>query len=280
MNERAKEAGAINTNFTNAHGMPDDGHLSTAYDMARIMMAAVGTPGFNEIFSAQSFLMPPTNKHEEPRVFNSRNPMLTGYEGLIAEKTGWTISSQHTLVSAAERNGRRLVCAVLMSPEAGDKYEDTALLLDFGFEAFEVLQFTAEELDIQAGFSILVPKGADKEDIDVIFTKNGQDLQVRFTLKPSFEIPAYAELGMFELTVIPDAPPAGSVEAAAEVTGGAAPREEVTQGGVGGLILLWAARVFAAVLGLCVLLFIVMLIMRWTNIRRYRRRHRGRRMFR
>ena len=137
-----------------------------------------------------------------------------------------------------------------------------------------MLRFAPEELDLPAGFSFLVPKGAGKEDIEVIVTENGQDMQVRFTLKPEFAIPAYAELGVLELTVLPDEPDGGLVDAAAEVTGGSL-QDEGGQGAApvtGALVLLWAARVFAAILGLCVLLFIVLLTMRWINIRKYRRR--------
>ena len=93
MNERAYELGALNTNFINAHGMPDPNHRTTAYDMSLIVKAAIDTPGFCEIFSTHRYDMPSTNKRDKPRIFRNLNRMMTGaykYEGLIAGKTGWT----------------------------------------------------------------------------------------------------------------------------------------------------------------------------------------------
>jgi D-alanyl-D-alanine carboxypeptidase len=287
MNERAVEAGAKNTNFTNAHGMPDDDHLSTAYDLAKILMAAVNTPGFNRFFSARSFTMPPTNKQEEPRFFNSRNPMLAGnleYEGIIAEKTGWTIASQHTLVTAAERDGRRLICVVLKSPDRDDKYKDTALLLDYGFENFTRLDYTAGELQdiandgkIAGDFSLLVPNGMTKQDVDirhrVIDDDENRSLhRFVFALEPSDSW--YAGLGELEYTVVHREEYGEPVEAFAEITG------DGDETGPGGLVLRWIARIFAVIIGLCAVMFIYLLLLRWVRIRRYRRRHRGRRLFR
>jgi len=149
MNQRAKELGALNTNFVNPHGMPDNNHLTTAYDMALISMAAVNTPGFNEIFSTRRYEMPPTNRRATPRIFRNLNRMMDGayeYKDLIAGKTGWTRSSEYTLFAAAERDGRTLVGIAIKSPLIDDKYEDMTQMFDFGFAEFDKIGFTAEEL--------------------------------------------------------------------------------------------------------------------------------------
>ena len=144
MNGRAKEAGALGTNFTNAHGLFDENHYTTAYDMARITMAAIKSPVFTKIFSTLIYEMPPTNKQREVRTFRCTNAMLTGkykYEGVIAAKTGWINQSGNTLVTAARRNGRTLIAVVMQSAGKNDACEDTTALLDYGFslpaEAFE-----------------------------------------------------------------------------------------------------------------------------------------------
>ena len=168
MNERAKELGALNTNFVNTHGMPDDNHLTTAYDMALISMAAINTPGFNEIFNAHRYVMPPTNVRSTPRTFRNLNRMMTGdfyYEDLISGKTGWTRSSQYTLFAAAERDGRKLVGILIKSPLIDDKYEDMTLMFEYGFDAFERVTFSREELE---RFSIRDARGRDLvEDVTV-----------------------------------------------------------------------------------------------------------------
>jgi tetratricopeptide (TPR) repeat protein len=136
MNRRAFKEGALNTTFVNTHGMPDDSHFSTAYDMAYIAMAAINTPGFNKMFSANIFVIPTTNRWHENRVLRNRNSMITGefvYDGLIAGKTGWTQSSGYTLFTAATRDNRTLIGILLNSPDIDDRYKDMTLLLDYGF---------------------------------------------------------------------------------------------------------------------------------------------------
>ena len=292
MNDRARELGAMNTNFENSHGMPNDDHLSTAYDMALITIAAINTPGFTEIFSALEYEMPPTNIYESPRLFRARNPMMSGdyiYEGIIAEKTGWTRSSQHTLVTAAERDGRTLVAVVIKSPMMIDKYEDMTLLLDYGFDGFEFLTFTAEELsrrdyslkaaggdeitvDITAeeGFRFLAPKGVTKSDVDIRYTLESEVLDrelivsAKFSLDARRHLPAYAELGEIMLTAILTGPYGEHIPDGAE-TGG-------EQGGSGspGIYEIGAKRmtipaisVTAGILSLnCLVLFILLSLFR------------------
>ena len=221
MNERAIELGALNTNFVNTHGMPDDEHLTTAYDMALISIAAINTPGFNEIFSAHDYEMPPTNLQETPRELENRNRMITGiyiYDGLIAGKTGWTRSSQHTLFTAAERDGRTLISILMMSPMINDKYEDATLLFDYGFNDLNHIVFSVEELEgyvlldadgikvsaeliAHEAFTCLIPKSFTKDHINIEYIVESGDieeeLQVRvvFTLGASPLWPGYTELG-------------------------------------------------------------------------------------
>jgi D-alanyl-D-alanine carboxypeptidase (penicillin-binding protein 5/6) len=87
MTARARELGALNTNFTNAHGLPDAAHYTTAYDMALIMSAAIKIREFNNMFSAVLFQMPPTNMQPDARVFNRVNSLIEG-PNIIAEKIG------------------------------------------------------------------------------------------------------------------------------------------------------------------------------------------------
>ncbi|EEG77951.1 D-alanyl-D-alanine carboxypeptidase family protein [Dethiobacter alkaliphilus] len=149
MNKRAAEYGAKNTNFTNAHGLPDSDHYTTAYDMALILKQAVKNPAFREIFSARNYEMPPTNKQPESRHFRNRNSLLSGrYEDaeILASKTGWTTLAGHTLVTAARQENRELIAVVLNSQDRRSRYDDTIKLLDYGFNQFSEVSFSMEEL--------------------------------------------------------------------------------------------------------------------------------------
>jgi len=187
MNARAVELGALSTTFVNTHGMPDRNHLTTAYDMALISMAAVNTPGFNEIFNAHEYTIPPTNQRERPRVLRNLNRMMTGafvYDGLIAGKTGWTRSSEYTLFAAAERDGRTLIGISIKTPLIDDKYIDMTKMFDYGFDELDSISFSAYELDrlipvdfegyedhaavtVHDDFTCLIPKAFSKDDIGI-----------------------------------------------------------------------------------------------------------------
>ncbi|NPV93558.1 MAG: D-alanyl-D-alanine carboxypeptidase [Firmicutes bacterium] len=139
MNQRAREAGALNSNFVNPSGLPDDAHVSTAYDMAVIARAALQNDRFREIFGTVRYTIPPTNKQPESRDLWAEHRMLTTnrfyYEGVIGGKTGYTQISQNTLVTAARRGDRELI-AVVMKSQNYDVYNDTIALFDYGFDQF------------------------------------------------------------------------------------------------------------------------------------------------
>lgn len=227
MNRRAKEAGALNTNFTNAHGLPDENHYTTAYDMARITMATIRLPEFVTIFTAEKYDMAPTNLQTEERHFWCRNAMMVGdykYDGIIVEKTGWTDEAKHTLVTAAKRGDRTLIAVVMKSPNPSDKWKDATALLDYGFGEFKGVSFSAEELfqesyvitdasgvntDVSlssaSGFDCLIPRALTKADVKIeyVLDNNGAytdpRVQAAFSLKSSDINPIYAELGRIEM---------------------------------------------------------------------------------
>jgi D-alanyl-D-alanine carboxypeptidase len=149
MNQRAREAGALNSNFVNPHGLPDEEHVSTAYDMAMITRVALQNDKFRGIFGTVRYTIPSTNKQPESRDLWSEHRMLTTnkfyYEGVIGGKTGYTAISQNTLVTAAQRGDRELI-AVVMKSQAYGVYTDTMALFDYGFNQFTEASFNPAEL--------------------------------------------------------------------------------------------------------------------------------------
>lgn len=139
MNARAKKIGCKNTNFQNPHGLHDDNHYTTAYDMALITREALSSDKFREIISTYNYEIPGTNLIKEKRVFQNHHGMLPQgkypYDGCIGGKTGFTSKAGHTLVTCAERDGMTLICAVMKSDVVC--YKETKDLLDYGFNNFE-----------------------------------------------------------------------------------------------------------------------------------------------
>ncbi|MCL2301321.1 MAG: hypothetical protein FWC27_14355, partial [Firmicutes bacterium] len=209
MNARAREAGALDTNFVNANGLNNANHYTTAYDMARITLEAIKNPAFKEIFGALSYNIPPTNKQPQARALHCTNLMKRGryqYEGIVAAKTGWTRQAKHTLMTVAERDGRTLIGVVMKSGGKRDRWEDMTELLDYGFENFTQISFSAEELrregiSAEQGFSCLIPSALTKADVDIAYT-TAAGAQGEPAVKAVFTLKAhgyYAALGELEM---------------------------------------------------------------------------------
>ena len=134
MNEKAKELGANNSHFVNAHGLHDPNHYTTPHDMALIYQAALRNPTFKEIDSTATYTIPATNL-TGARALSMGHKMVNGqmpFEGVFAGKTGNTAEAGRTLLTAAERDGHTLISVVMKSNN--DKfYLDTEILLEYGF---------------------------------------------------------------------------------------------------------------------------------------------------
>lgn len=129
MNEKAAELGLHDTQFQNPHGLPADGHYTTARDLARIAAAAMQNPTFREIVTTVRYSVPQEGTGAT-RLFLNHNRLLSTYKGAIGIKTGFTRSSGRCLVSAAERDG---LCLIAVTLNDGSDWRDAAALFDWGF---------------------------------------------------------------------------------------------------------------------------------------------------
>lgn len=187
MTSEAKALGALNTNFTNANGLPDENHYTTAYDMAVITRAALQIPGFTDYFSTVDYECPATNKHADPRSFHNKDQLLPGgpyyYEGVQMAKTGWTSSAQGTFVTAVKRGDTTLIAVLLKSVLTEFKYKDAWILLNYGFDQFRRVTVTGEELAEKLSlrgynavpgqeYSVLIPADSTVSQLAVSLAEN------------------------------------------------------------------------------------------------------------
>ena len=135
MNQKATELGLSSTHFTNPHGLHDKEHYTTAYDLAVLTSEALKNEIFLEICSTKTKTIP-LNLNEGTRYLTNHNKLLRSYKGCIGVKTGFTKASGRCLVSAAEREGLRLIAVTLNAP---DDWRDHASMLDFGFDRYDRL---------------------------------------------------------------------------------------------------------------------------------------------
>ncbi|MEA3424410.1 MAG: D-alanyl-D-alanine carboxypeptidase family protein [Bacillota bacterium] len=202
MNEKAKEIGALNSNFINPHGLHDENHYTTAYDLSLIAREAYKNPIFQEIVKMSTYSIEPTEYQEETRYMHTTNKFLNStdliyYKGkyITAKynivdgiKTGYTTVSKNNLVSTAQKNGIRLISVVFKS-DPNNIYSDSRALLDYGFDNYKYHSFTFSgnkitSIPIENGtknsadlfsdktITGLIPKDFNIENIDEVINTN------------------------------------------------------------------------------------------------------------
>ncbi|MBR6478776.1 MAG: D-alanyl-D-alanine carboxypeptidase [Lachnospiraceae bacterium] len=145
MNKRAKELGAVDSNFVNPNGLPNEEHVTSAYDLAMIGRA------FFSIDYLCNITLQPKLVVEKPNgtltEWNQMPLIPTGkyaYEYVVGCKTGYTDSAHNTMVSCAEKNGMRLICVVL-NDDNPMYNEDTIALFEYGFSNFNKVNVSQTE---------------------------------------------------------------------------------------------------------------------------------------
>jgi len=137
MNQRTRELGLVNSSWANPHGLDDDRHLTSAYDLARITREAFQYEMFNKIIVTDSWTMPWQGNDYDRTLYN-HNQLLDLYEGADGVKTGYTGKSGSCLVASATREGLRLIGVVLGCPDQAH-YDEMIKLLDYGFSGYEAV---------------------------------------------------------------------------------------------------------------------------------------------
>ncbi|RFA37207.1 D-alanyl-D-alanine carboxypeptidase [Virgibacillus dokdonensis] len=135
MNEKARWLGMNDTNFANPHGLDEEGHYSTAYDMATLMRYAMKNPTFQKVTGATSYLA-------ETRIYSwqNKNKLLTQYyDHSTGGKTGYTKQTGRTLVSTAEKDDMNLIAVTLNAP---DDWRDHITMFEWGFEEYNIETLT------------------------------------------------------------------------------------------------------------------------------------------
>lgn len=166
MNEKAAELSMSSTAFKNPHGLSEDGHYTTARDYSRLMAYALEDPVFTEMIGTKKKIFSSENG-EKTRVLTNHNRLLNTYKNMIGGKTGFTKLSGRTLVTAAEKDGTRLICVTINAP---DDWNDHTSLYEKGFSLLRTEILTPEkcstEIPVAGGAEMLV-KCAPRADLKV-----------------------------------------------------------------------------------------------------------------
>lgn len=140
MNERIVELGCEDSHFANPSGLNSDEQNVSPYDMCLIAREAFRQPELVKIASTLKYDLPPTIRNPEGyTIYMEHKMLLSGqyhYDAAKAGKTGYTRLAGNTLVTYAEKDGRRLA-AVALKDKYPNHYPDTKAMLEFGFEQFD-----------------------------------------------------------------------------------------------------------------------------------------------
>lgn len=151
LNGYVKSIGCENTHFCNPHGLHHPDHMTTAYDLALIMKKAIDVPELRKILSAKSYLCTTSRKGTSRELVQDNRLIRKGkhyYPHAIGGKTGNHSQALRTLVAAAEKEGRRLVVAVLGCKTKHTRYEDAIALFEAAFK-----EVKEKRLGVRAGSS-------------------------------------------------------------------------------------------------------------------------------
>ncbi len=140
MTLRARELRALDTSFRNPHGLHHPDHYTTAHDLAVIAAHAMGIKKFSDIIATQRAVISWPGHPWDRHLFN-QNRLLQSYRGAEGIKTGWTTPAGRCFVGSAQRGGRRLIVVFLNAPQM---WEDTSLLLDYGYDDYTYRRLVGE----------------------------------------------------------------------------------------------------------------------------------------
>ena len=202
MNARAKEIGAVNTHFANPHGLPDDSHYTTAYDLALIAREAMANDTFRRIVSMQRASIPWEGRTYK-RQLNNKNRLLADYPGATGIKTGYTSKAGRCLVFGALRGNLELTGVVL---GCSDWFDEAGRLMDGCYQTYSMVRalgptLPAGEMPVTGGRAEQVGMCV-MEDMSVPLSE-GESAQIVFDVPESVAAPVYPgmHLGTAKLVV-------------------------------------------------------------------------------
>lgn len=197
MNETAAIIGMNNSHFMNPHGLDEDSHYSSAYDIAILMQYAMQNKQFQNISKTESY-------HSEERTYpwKNKNKLLTEkFAYTTGGKTGFTTQAGRTLVSTAEKDGEKLIAVTL---NASDDWNDHTALYDWGFATYDMVSLErAGERDFIADDTII----RGKVPYEILLALNKEEQEKLTNHVELYSQPQKNEqIGLMSYYVNPDKP--------------------------------------------------------------------------
>lgn len=183
MHETATRAGATNSGFRNPHGLDEEGHFTTAKDLALISAYAMKNPNFAEIVATKDAKI---SGVEYPRAIANKNRLLRSMPDCVGIKTGFTKKAGRCYVGAIERDGMTVISVVL---NCGPMFEEAADLMEQVTEQFDMKRILTKDEFIYCNCHPEKPVGIATENFFYLL-QDGENVEITCeddTINISFE---------------------------------------------------------------------------------------------
>ena len=181
MNDKAKELGMNDTTFKNCHGLDEDGHLTSAYDIS--LMSRELLEKHPDVTKYTTIWM--DSLRDGKSGLSNTNKLIKNYKGATGLKTGSTSLALYNLSASATRDNLSLIAVIMKAPTSKIRFEDATKLLDYGFNTFSYKEFGKKDDVIK---TISVNKGTVNQ-VEAVLSENcgtllqkGSDKNIEQTL--------------------------------------------------------------------------------------------------
>ena len=190
MNTRAKELGMNDTTFKNCHGLDEDEHLTSAYDIALMSRELLKN---HPSITNYSTIWTDTLRDGKSALSNT-NKLVRNYSGCTGLKTGSTSLALFNLSASATRNGLSLIAVIMKAPTSALRFSNASTLLDYGFNSYSYKSFGSQgdvvkNINVTKGVSTNV--NAVYENSPSFLVKKGEESNIAYeiSLKDSIQAP-------------------------------------------------------------------------------------------
>lgn len=201
MNERAKQLGMNDTCFKNCHGIDEDGHVTSAYDIA--IMSRELLTNHPSITNYTTIWMD-TLRDGKSQLVNT-NKLLRNYQGCTGLKTGSTSLALYNLSASATRDDLSLIAVIMKAPTTDARFNECKKLLDYGFANFSYTNFAksgdiVKNVNITKGLQSTVNAVFAKDAGAITFKNESSQITQTINLQDSFSAPISAGQKLGEAT--------------------------------------------------------------------------------
>ena len=193
MNAKAKELGMNDTTFKNCHGIDEDGHVTSAYDIA--LMSRELLTKHPSITKYTTIYMDSLRDGKSSLV--NTNKLVRNYKGATGLKTGSTSVALYNLSASATRNDLSLIAVIMKAPTSPIRFAEAQKLLDYGFNNFEYKKLAnkndlIKEISVDKGIENSVNAILENDSGVLIQKGQNKDIVQSVQLTDSINAPVYA----------------------------------------------------------------------------------------